>query len=504
MSRGSSKSTPTSELLLPGNTSPLNEAYVFARAAGYLKKRYVDIGDHVREGQIMAEIEEPDLDQQVLQARASLAQTRGALGQTQASLEQSQAQLRLQDVTLRRIKTLVTRGVLSQQQGDQAQADYDNAAALVKVAEANVFAAQENVKASEANLARLIELQGYEKIRAPFSGVVTARSVDAGALISANGAGQGTPNLGTTNAPPGSSSELFRVAQVGTLRILVNVPQGYAPEIHVGTQADVTLQGSNRKYTGKVTRTAQSLDQTTRTMLTEVQVVNRDGSLLPGMYTDIRFKTNRLDPPLLIPGDSLVVRPKGPMVAVLRDGNKVHFEPVNVGPRLRDGYRNHGWPPGWRPRDYQSERRCPRRRRSQAGGRATESRFHRGQREQPGSGKWAARREIRPGRFGYWHRSSTGARELGQRKGRRRRHVRDSTLTKECENLRFWLCFSRQASALKRSPPLRRRANAPGRRSNSTRGGQYRRARGSTGWAIRTMPARLLPSIFGMAAAWPA
>ncbi len=317
--------------MLPGNTSPLNEAYVFARAAGYLKKRYVDIGDHVREGQIMAEIEEPDLDQQVLQARASLAQTRGALGQTQASLEQAQAQLRLQDVTLRRIKTLVTRGVLSQQQGDQAQADYDNAAALVKVAEANVFAAQENVKASEANLARLIELQGYEKIRAPFSGVVTARSVDAGALISANGAGQGTPNLGTTNAPPGSSSELFRVAQVGTLRILVNVPQGYAPEIHVGTQADVTLQGSNRKYTGKVTRTAQSLDQTTRTMLTEVQVVNRDGSLLPGMYTDIRFKTNRLDPPLLIPGDSLVVRPKGPMVAVLRDGNKVHFEPVNVG-----------------------------------------------------------------------------------------------------------------------------------------------------------------------------
>ena len=107
------KSLPTSELLLPGNTSPLTEAYVFARAAGYLKRRYVDIGDHVREGQIMAEIEEPDLDQQVLQARASLAQTQGALGQTQASVEQSQAQLRLQDATVKRIKTLVTRGVLS-------------------------------------------------------------------------------------------------------------------------------------------------------------------------------------------------------------------------------------------------------------------------------------------------------------------------------------------------------------------------------------------------------
>jgi multidrug efflux pump subunit AcrA (membrane-fusion protein) len=325
------KSLPTSELLLPGTMSPLNEAYIFARAAGYLKRRYVDIGDRVREGQIMAEIEEPDLDQQVLQARASLAQTQGALAQTEASLEQSQAQLRLQDATVKRIKTLVGRGVLSQQQGDQAQADFENAAAVVKVSEANVRAAQANVRASEANVARLIELQGYEKIRAPFSGVVTARSVDAGALIGANGSGQGTPNLGTTNAPAGSSSELFRVAQVNVLRILVNVPQGYAPEIHLGTAADVILQGSQRRYTGKVTRTSQSLDQTTRTMLTEVQVQNRDGSLLPGMYTDIQFRTERPDPPLLIPGDCLVSRPKGPVVAVLMDGNKVHYEPVTLG-----------------------------------------------------------------------------------------------------------------------------------------------------------------------------
>lgn len=325
------KSLPTSELLLPGSISALNEAYIFARAAGYLKRRFVDIGDHVREGQIMAEIEEPDLDQQVLQARANVAQTQGALGQTQASVEQSKAQLHLQDVTLKRIQTLVDSGVFSQQQGDQTQADYDNAAAAVKVSEANVRAAQANVLASEANVARLVELQGYEKIRAPFTGVVTARSVDAGALISANGAGQGTSNLGTTNAPAGSSSELFRVAQVGVLRILVNVPQGYASQIHLGTAADVILQGSQRRYAGTVTRTAQSLDQTTRTMLTEVQVQNRDGSLLPGMYTDIQFRTQRADPPLLIPGDCLVARPKGPVVAVLLNGNKVHYEPVQVG-----------------------------------------------------------------------------------------------------------------------------------------------------------------------------
>lgn len=325
------KSAPVAELLLPGSTMPLTEAFIFARAAGYLKKRYVDIGDHVREGQIMAEIVEPDLDQQVMQARASLAQTQGALGQTQASLEQAQAQLRLQDATLRRIKVLVTRGVLSQQQGDQAQADYDNAAALVKVGESNIRAAESNVRSAEANLARLIELQGYEKIRAPFSGIVTSRSADVGALVSPSGGGQGTPVLGAAGPPPTGASELFRVAQVNVLRVMVNVPQGYAPQVHPGTVAGVLLQGSQRRYTGTVTRTSQSIDQTNRTMLTEVQVRNQDGTLLPGMYTNIQFRTERLDPPLLIPGDSLVSRPQGLLVAVLMAGNKIHFEPVTVG-----------------------------------------------------------------------------------------------------------------------------------------------------------------------------
>ncbi len=325
------RSLPTSQLLLPGSMSPLNEAYVFARAAGYVRKRYVDIGDHVVKDQVMAVIEEPDLDAQVAQARAGVAQTQGVVGQTRASLEQSEAQLRLQDVTVRRIKTLVQRGVLSQQQGDQAQADYDNAAALVKVAASNVRAAESNVAAAEANLARLVELQGYEQIRAPFTGVVTARSVDAGALISASGAGQGIPNLGTPSATPGASTELFRVAQVGILRMLMNVPQAYAPDIHRGSVADVILQGSQRHYTGTVTRTAQSIDPTSRTMLTEVQIRNSDGSLLPGMYANVQFRTLRSNPPLLVPGDAMVVRANGPRVAVLMNGNKVHYEPVTVG-----------------------------------------------------------------------------------------------------------------------------------------------------------------------------
>jgi len=326
------KSAPSSELLLPGNITPLTEAYIYARAAGYVKRRYVDIGDRVRQGQLMAEIEAPDLDQQVIQGRASLQQTRANLGQTQASLEQSQSQQRLTGVTLGRWKTLVSRGVLSQQEGDQKQADYDNAAALVHVAEANVRAAQDNVRASEANVARLVELQSFKFIRAPFTAVVTSRSVDTGSLISPTGAGQGNPNVGSNANGGNTSGELFRVAQIGRLRILVNVPQSFAPAIHLGLAANVTLQEmSRRKVVGNVTRTSNSLDPNTRTLLTEVQVDNRDGTLLPGMYVQLQFVSERADPPILIPGDSLVVRSKGPEVATVGQDNKVHFVPVTVG-----------------------------------------------------------------------------------------------------------------------------------------------------------------------------
>jgi len=325
------KSDPTSELLLPGNITPLTEAYIYARASGYIKRRYVDIGDRVRTGQLMAEIEAPDLDQQVLQARAALQQTRANLGQTQASLEQNQSQQRLAGVTLARWKTLVGRGVLSQQEGDQKQADYDNATAQVHVGEANIRAAQDNVRASEANVARLVELQSFKSIRAPFAGIVTARSVDVGSLIAANGGGQGNPNLGSSSGGGNTSGELFRVAQIDRLRILVNVPQSFASSVHLGMAANVTVQGIQRKVVGQVTRTSNSLEQTTRTLLTEVQVANGDHSLLPGMYVQIQFVGQRQEPPILIPGDSLVIRSKGPEVAIVGQGNKVHFLPITVG-----------------------------------------------------------------------------------------------------------------------------------------------------------------------------
>ena len=326
------KSPPTSELLLPGSMIPVTEAYIFARSSGYVKKRYVDIGDRVKAGQLLAEIDAPDLDQQVLQGQAALSQARAALNQVQAALDQAKAQERLTKVTLDRWNTLVSKGVLAKQEGDQKQADFDNATALVHVGEANIRAAQDNVRASEANVSRLQELQGYEKVKAPFNGIITSRSVDEGSFISASGAGQGTPAFGSTGAPSSSGSELFREAQVGTLRILVNVPQAYCANIRTGMAATVTLQeNSRRKYTGKVTRTANSIDQNTRTLLTEVQVVNQDGSLMPGMYANIQFIGQRVDPPLLAPGDSLVTRSNGPQLAVVGPGNKIHYQIVQLG-----------------------------------------------------------------------------------------------------------------------------------------------------------------------------
>jgi multidrug efflux pump subunit AcrA (membrane-fusion protein) len=325
------KSPPTTELTLPGSMIPVTEAYIFARSAGYVKKRYVDIGDHVTQGQLLAEVDAPDLDQQVVQARAALSQAKANLNQVQAALDQVKAQERLTKITLERWTTLVAKGVLAKQEGDQKQADYDNASALVHVAEANIRAAQDNVHASEANLGRLTDLQSYEKVRAPFAGVITSRSVEEGSLISVSGAGQGTPALGST-AANAAGAELFREAQVGTLRIMVNVPQAYAAFIHAGMAASLSLQENpKRKYSGKVTRTANSIDSSTRTLLTEVQVVNHDGSLMPGMYANLQFTSQRQDPPLLAPGDSLVTRANGTQLAVLGPGNRIHFQLVQLG-----------------------------------------------------------------------------------------------------------------------------------------------------------------------------
>ena len=314
------RAASTTELLLPGNVTPITEAYIFARAAGYLKKRYVDIGDRVRTGQKLADIEAPDLDQQVSQARAALAQAQGQLGQAQAQLEQLSATRDLAEITWQRYKVLTAKGAVSRQDGDTQSTSAKTSEANVVAQQKTVRAAEEFVRASQATLDRILALQGYEQITAPFDGVITARNVDVGALISATGSSLG-PSRSNTAGPSDvpSGGEIFRLAEIGRLRILIAVPQTNAPGVRVGQTAKVTVQQiPNQSFPGKVTRTASSLDAQSRTLLTEVQVENPKAVLLPGMYAMVSFVTERIDPPFLVPDAALVVRATGTVLAVLQ------------------------------------------------------------------------------------------------------------------------------------------------------------------------------------------
>lgn len=336
-------------LVVPGTTIPLTEAYVYARANGYLKTRLVDIGDKVKKNQLLAIIDAPDLDAQVDQARQQLRQA-------QQQLEQQKSQLALATVTVERYRVLVKKGVLSRQDGDQQEATYASQIA-------NVAAAERNVEAFKANLDRQISLQSYEYVRAPFAGVITQRNVDVGALISASGASSGAQtgpapqgqnsstggtqqaaqsnNAGSSGSPntaatssqsPGQGGPLFAVAQVQRLRILVSVPEGFATAIHVGAQAQLAFQEyPAASFTGDITRTANSIDANTRTLLTEVQVDNSNGKFIPGMYVVVTFPPAAGEtPPILVSGDAVVIRHDQSMVATVVDG-KVRYVPVVLG-----------------------------------------------------------------------------------------------------------------------------------------------------------------------------
>ena len=308
------RSAANGTLVLPGNIQALTEAPVLARASGYIQKRYVDIGDRVKSGQLVAEIEAPELDQQVNQARAALDQSRAALEQASANLLQGQAQEQLAKVTATRWKNLVAKGVVSRQENDTYQSQWQAAQANVSALEKAVSSARSNINAAQANLSRLTELQGFKSVRAPFAGVITVRNVDVGALV----------NEGNTM--------LFRIAQNDRLRIYLNVPQSDADSVHVGQVARLVIAGfAGHQFSGTVTRTANALDTTTRTLLVEVQVANSGGLLLPGMYAQVDLTTPRRDPPLLIPGDTLIVRSTGPEVGVVGADHVVHFQQLQLG-----------------------------------------------------------------------------------------------------------------------------------------------------------------------------
>jgi len=307
-------SSKVSELQLPGNIEAVTEAPILARADGYIRRRLVDIGDHVTAGQPLAEIEAPELDQQVLQAKANVQQAQAALDQAVANEQQGKSNLELARVTAQRWGSLVAAGVVSKQDNDQYQAQYQSQIAGVNALEKAILAQRANIAAAEANLARLNEMQGYRIVKAPFAGVITLRNVDVGALVTSG------------------STMLYRIAQTGTLRTYVNVPQANSSSIHAGQKALVSVTNlPGRTFTGTVARTANSLDPSSRTLLVEVQVPNPDGALMPGMYAQVDFSNSRANAPLLVPAEALMVRAEGTQIAVVGPDSTVHLQKIVIG-----------------------------------------------------------------------------------------------------------------------------------------------------------------------------
>lgn len=298
---------PTQEIVLPGNMQAYQDAPIYSRTDGYLKKWYVDIGGRVKKGQLLAEIEAPEVDQQLLQARADLST--------------AQANLQLSQTTSARFSDLLKQDAVSQQ-------DTDNAVSDTK-------AKQAIVKSAQANVSRLEQLQGFERITAPFDGVLTARNTDNGQLINAGNASTGsTTSVGNSAAGTASvnSRELFHIAALDTLRVFINVPQIYSNDAKPSTIAELTLdQFPGRKFSGKLVRNANAIDLATRTLLVEVDVKNSTGELLPGSYAEVHLKLNSSKPTVVLPVSALIFRTQGLQVATLGSDNRAHLVNITMG-----------------------------------------------------------------------------------------------------------------------------------------------------------------------------
>ncbi|HKE25808.1 MAG TPA: efflux RND transporter periplasmic adaptor subunit [Bryobacteraceae bacterium] len=308
---------------LPGDLQSIVESPIFARADGYLKTRSVDIGDHVKTGQLMAELETPELDQQIAQARATLAQAQASLKELEADIELSRANLNLSKVTQQRWQRLADKGVVSRQDLDEKSADLSVKQAQADRAVASLATAQETVRASDANLHRLDEMKSFARVTAPFDSVVTARNVDIGTLINA---GNG-----------GASREMFRVARIQPIRIFVNVPQTYVEEIRDGQAAELRVQERpGEVFPAKVTNVSHSLDTNSRSMLVILESPNPGSVLFPGMYAQVRFPSaaHAARPLLRIPSDTLIIDKSGTRVAVVDARKVVHFRNITVGQDL--------------------------------------------------------------------------------------------------------------------------------------------------------------------------
>jgi len=337
----------SAELELPGNIEAIQLATVSAQTSGYLKRWYVDIGDRVKAGQLLAEIDTPEVDQELEQARSTLVQARAGLGQAEATLRQAITNMDFARVSYERWKTLAEQHVVSDQDRDQTEAAYNAAKATVDAMQANINVARATIAANEANVRRFLNLQGFKRVFAPFPGIITARNVEIGSLINAGGgtsastttgataSGATTPGSGTTPTGTGASSAsggLFQIARIDTLRIFISVPQTFVNSIKAGQTTDITVKEfPDQKFTGKVIRTSNALDPASRTLLTELQTANPGYQLLPGMYATVKFGVAQVEPPVRIPATALIVRADGPQVVTVTEDQKAHYQKVVIG-----------------------------------------------------------------------------------------------------------------------------------------------------------------------------
>jgi RND family efflux transporter MFP subunit len=278
------------ELVLPAQLQAYVESAIYSRTNGYLLRWNKDIGSKVKKGELLAEIDTPEVDQELSQAKAAQQQT--------------EAQLQLAKSTAERWANLRKTDSVSQQEADQQASAYSQATA--------------NTAAAEANVRRLQQLESFKHVYSPISGVITRRNTDVGALITAGSSGTG--------------KELFDVAQVDPLRVFVSVPQTNAPSIRAGLPAHIELREyPGQKFSGRVVRTADSIDPATRTLLTEIDVPNPDGRLLPGSYAEVHFAVPVQITRLSIPVNAVLFRPEGPRVAVVGSDHKVHLKTISIG-----------------------------------------------------------------------------------------------------------------------------------------------------------------------------
>jgi RND family efflux transporter MFP subunit len=282
---------PTSELVLPGNVEAFTDAAIHARANGYVKAWYADIGTVVAKGQKLADIETPEVDQQLRQANADL--------QTAIANEA------LAKLTADRLEKLIASHAISQQ-------EYDNAASAY-------VARRSETASARANMGRLEQLVGFERVEAPFAGTITARNIDVGQLVDSGSAG-------------GTGRELFRIATTGKLRTYVQIPEVDAAAARVGVGVELTLaERPGKRYPAKIARTADAIDPGTRTLRVEVDLDNPKGEILPGAYAQVHVKLVDAQPALLVPVSALLFRAEGVRVATVVDGNKAQLLPVTVG-----------------------------------------------------------------------------------------------------------------------------------------------------------------------------